>query len=138
MKPPIMSFPLHVQRGHLNGFLLCHPVELKVCVHLFNPSPGRGLGSAIKSREIPPPYGSLQLIVLGPLSSIPLVLLTLLEPAVISKGVISEREGFFEVFIHRLRLFEVIPHLRRVFLPCRLDLCHWHKRRYCSPSWHTN
>jgi len=113
-----------MQCGHFNGFLLYHPVELEVGVHILNPSHGCALGSAIKSREIHPPYGSVQLVVLGPLSFVPLFLLTLVELVLIYKG-----EGFFEVFIHRLPLFEVISHLRRVFLPWRLDLFHRHKGR---------
>lgn len=72
---------------------------LKVCVHLFNPSLGCALGSAIKCREVHPPYSSLQLIVLAPLSFVPLVPLTLLELVVISEG-----EGFFEIFVHCLPL----------------------------------
>jgi hypothetical protein len=108
-----MGFPLQVQRCHLNGFLLCHLVELKLCAHLFNPSPGYALGSAIKCIEVHPPYSSSQLIVLGPLSFIPLVRLTLLELAVICEG-----EGFFEIFVHCLPLYELIPHMGSVFLPC--------------------
>ena len=122
MKPLVMGFPLQVQRYHLNGLLFSHSVELKVSVHLFNPSLGCTLGSAIKCREVHAPYSSLQLIVLAPLSSVPIVPLTLLELAVISKG-----EGFFEIFVHHLPLSEVIPHLGSVFLPCWFNLCYWYE-----------
>ena len=78
-----------MQRGHLDGFLFCHPIELEVGVAILNPSPSSALGSAIECREVHTPYGPLPLIALCTLSSIALALLILLELAEI-----FERECF--------------------------------------------